>query len=130
MKKSDMKIWMRMGDNDDYHDFGDPFSAGSEVGSYLSETGTDKFKASDIRWQSLGLQVGGFTGMNYISLFWGDNDAQDAKPLSKSDKTQFVAGVRDGGYFFLKPVRKSTKPKSKSKSRKSGSPSTQLRMMR
>lgn len=129
MKKSDMKIWMRMGDNDDYHDFDNSYEAGYEVGSYLDTAG---YKASDvknIRWQEHGLQVGGFTGMNYISLFWGDDDAQDAKPLSKADKGEFVRGAYEGG-DFEEPVRKVSEPKSKRKSKKSGSPSAQLRMMR
>lgn len=124
------KVWLRMGDNADYLDFDDPFSAGSEVGGYLAETGTEKFKVGDIRWREKGLEVGGFTNYNYISLFWGDNDAQDSQKLSKADKAQFVAGVRDGGYFFLKPGKpKSAKPKPKSR-RKSGPVSASLSRLR
>ena len=111
------KVWMRMGDVDDYHDFDNMFSAGSEIGSYLSETGTEKFTAGDIRWQGKGLEMAGFTGYNYISLFWGDNDAQDSQVLTKADKASFVSGIRDGGDFFTKPRIPKTKPK-KPKSRK------------
>lgn len=125
------KVWMRMGDNDDYHDFDGPFSAGSELGSYLSEVGTEKFKAGDIRWRGKGLEIDGFTNYNYISLFWGDEDAQDSQELSKADKTQFVAGVRDGGYFFPKPSKpKSATVKPLKSRRKSSSPPTSLRGVR
>jgi len=124
------KVWMRMGDTDDYHDFDDPFSAGSELGSYLSETGTKTFNGSDIRWRGLGLEIGGFAGYNYISLFWGDNDAQKSQALSAKDKIQFVDGVRDGGYFFTSTLP-AKKPSAKRKSgKRSSSTPTSIRGMR
>jgi hypothetical protein len=112
------KVWMRMGDNDDYHDFDDPFEAGSSLGAFLSETGTKTFKAGDARWRDHGVEAGGFTGYNYISLFWGDKDAQDAQGLNDSDKQQFIAGIRDGGYFSMRTSKSKYKTTSKPKSKK------------
>lgn len=111
---SKRRVWMRMGDSDEYHYYDSPFDAGYDLGGHLSETGTEEFKASDISWRNMGLEVDGFTGYNYVSLFWGDDDAQNPRELSSRDKAQFVVGVRDGGYFHEKPksARKSAKPKS------------------
>ncbi len=112
------KVWMRMGDADGYHDFDSMFSAGSELGGYLDAAGNGLTKVPPIgRHGSYGITVApSFVGDNYISLFWGDEDAQPTKKLTQADIADFKAGIRDGAYLFLPKKSKSaktTKPKSR-----------------
>ena len=99
------KVWMRMGDNDDYHDFGSMFEAGSELGGLLDMASPNGLTKMPVIRKShrFGIDVEpSFTNYNYISLFWGDNDAQPLKDLSRADIADFKAGIRDGSYLFLK----------------------------
>ena len=76
-----------------------------------------------------GVSVEPFTGYNYISLFWGDDDAQPMKKLTQADIADFKAGIRDGAYLFLKPKAKKLSAKRKSSKRSSSTP-TSMRGMR
>lgn len=108
------KVWMRMGDTDDYHDFDSMFEAGSELGGYFDSTGgLTKTPAVD-KHGDYGISVDPFIGFNYISLFWGDNDAQPTKKLTQADIADFKRGIRDGAYFFLKEKSKSAPRKQRS----------------
>jgi len=124
-----MKVWMRMGDTDDYHDFGDMFEAGSELGGYFDSTGGLTKMPPVAKHGNYGVSVEPFTGYNYISLFWGDDDAQPVKKLTQADIADFKAGIRDGAYLFLKAKPKSTPKKQKSTKRSSSAP-TSIRGLR
>jgi len=100
------RVWMRMGDTDDYHDFGSMFEAGSELGGYFDSTGGLTKMPPVAKHGDYGVSVEPFTGYNYISLFWGDDDAQPVKKLTQTDIADFKAGIRDGAYLFLKPKTK------------------------
>jgi len=125
-----MKVWMRMGDTDDYHDFDSMFEAGSELGGYFDSTsGLTRIPAVS-KHGDYGVSVEPFTGDNYISLFQGDNDAQPVKKLTQADIADFKSGIRDGAYLFLKKPR-TKKPSAKRKSTKrSSSTPTSMRGMR
>ena len=127
------KVWMRMGDNADYEPHDSMFDAGSELGGYLggyfdSTGGLTKMPVVSKRG-NYGLSVDPFTGYNYISLFWGDDDAQPVKKLTQADIADFKAGIRDGAYLFLKPKAKKPSTKRKSSKRSSSTP-TSIRGMR
>lgn len=62
-------IWMRVGDGDDYH----KFSTVEEVAQHLS----DHYDITKIwRFCKFGVAADGYENMNYISLFWGDENAE------------------------------------------------------
>jgi len=114
------KVWMRVGDNDDYHDFGSMFEAGSELGGLLDTASPDGLTKMPVIRKSHkhGVDVEpSFVNYNYVSLFWGDDDAQPLKELTKADIAEFKDGIRDGSYLFLKkaPVKKTTKKRTQSK---------------
>lgn len=124
-----MRVWMRMGDTDDYSEFGSMFEAGSELGGYLDSTGGLSKMPAVSKHGDYGVSVEPFTGYNYISLFWGDDDAQPEKKLTQADIADFKAGIRDGAYLFLKPKAKKSPTKRRSTKRSSSTP-TSMRGMR
>jgi hypothetical protein len=103
MVKSNSKVWMRMGDNDDYHDFDSMFDAGTELGRYLDASSSLEgpfmsyiYSRGEGPNGTTGINAPGFQKNNYISLFWGDNDAQITKGHTQADLAEFKRGVREG----------------------------------
>jgi len=118
-----MKVWVRMGDNAEYESHDDMFEAGSTLGGYFDST-SGLTKMPDIsKHGDYGISVEPFIGFNYISLFWGDDDAQPEKKLTQADIARFKAGIKDGANLFLE---KSKKPSTKRKTtnRSSGTPTS------
>ena len=123
------KVWMRMGDSAEYEPHDSMFDAGSELGGYFDSTsGLTKMPAVS-KHGDYGVSVEPFTGYNYISLFWGDDDAQPVKKLTQADIADFKAGIRDGASLSLKPRTKKPSTKRKSTKRSSSTP-TSIRGMR
>jgi len=118
-----------MGDTDDYHDFGSMFEAGSELGGYFDSTGGLTKMPPVAKRGDYGVSVEPFMGYNYISLFWGDDDAQPVRKLTQADIADFKAGIRDGAYLFLKPKTKKPSAKRKLLKRSSSTP-TSIRGLR
>lgn len=111
-KKATVKqLWMRLGDVGDYEVVDSPYDAGYRVGGFYEEV------EPEIKWtRRMGVEVApGFTNYNYVSLFWGDDDAQPLWPLEKagltaSQKAKFKRGVLEGAGFDVHP-KKLAKPK-------------------
>ena len=76
-----MQILVRVGDGDNYN-----FMAGvHEVADYLAEMGaTDPLE----RCNKYGVATIEFRGNNYISLFWGDEDAQPIRSLTIAEHNE------------------------------------------
>jgi len=89
-------VWMRMGDNDDYRYFDDMFSAGEELGALFDVKDYPTPPAVQTLASGTGIAVAGFYGFNYLSLFYGDNDAQITKHFTKLDLADFKRGIRAG----------------------------------
>ena len=76
-----MKLWVRAGDCDNYNDFDDL----QEVAEYLSEMGA----TSPLnRCNEYGVTSPEFRGKNYISLFWGDDDAQPTRSMTADEHNE------------------------------------------
>jgi hypothetical protein len=72
------KLWVRAGDGDNYNDF----DGLQEVADYLSEMGA----TGPLEWANdLGVSSPEFRGKNYVSLFWGDDDAQPIRSLTPDE---------------------------------------------
>ena len=96
----DLKVWARVGDQDDYHSFDSPDSAAAHVHEYLHAP--DKFPdppgagACDhdvTRYTGpalTGVEVEEFSGDNGISLYWGDDDAQKECELTDLELSAFT----------------------------------------
>lgn len=93
------RFWMRMGVQDDYHDFDDPWDAAFDLGSMLAAMGVDEralYPVGGLRWREYGVSFYIFEGDNYVSSFWGDADARPTRDMTQEDKDEFVDGLTDG----------------------------------
>lgn len=86
-----MKLWVRAGDGDDYHDF----DGYQEVADYLGPLGVGTVE----RYGQYGVTGDGFHGpYNYISLYWGeDKEPEPERELTDQEITQ-VNNALD--YYF------------------------------
>lgn len=88
-------VWIRLGDLAEYDKFLNPYDAGINVGSSLPVA--VKFSNLSFDYKTSGVVIPRyFTGQEYISLFWGDEDAQWIRDLITSEKRMFEQGVREG----------------------------------
>jgi hypothetical protein len=71
----DARLWVRVGDGSEYEEFGDDFSA---LADHLNEMRVGRV----LGWQGMGFATDRYDGNNYVSLFWGDADAQ---PVANAD---------------------------------------------
>lgn len=70
------RLWTRFGDGDEYDQHGDDLSA---VASALISNGVKEI----FRRVKGGIEANGFEGpSNYISLYWGDKDANFVRELT------------------------------------------------
>lgn len=74
-----MNLWIRCGDADSYNAFGDDLDAAVDYLQMLGVTGPL------VRCERYGVCAPGFTNWNYISLFWGDDDAQPERELTDGE---------------------------------------------
>ncbi len=76
-------IWMRVGDEDGYH----ASDTVEDAAEYLAEFYS---LASVERGPRYGVISGDFSGLNYISLYWGlnDEDAEAMRELNESELTE------------------------------------------
>ena len=89
-------VWMRQGDVAEYEKFGSPRDAGKEVGEQLTLQ-TEKLRPLSFRYRSAGVATiePYFVGNNYVSLFWGGDDAQWIRDLTDDEKMEFESGVKE-----------------------------------
>jgi hypothetical protein len=83
-----MSLWIRCGDADNYNDFGIDFAAAADYLDMLGVTG------SLVRCNKYGVTASGFAGHNYISLFWGDNEAQPGREVTNAELADLNAHLR------------------------------------
>ena len=80
-------LWVRAGDGDNYNAF-DGFQ---DVADYLGEMGA----TSPLEWcNEYGVSSPEFRGNNYISLFWGDDDAQPIRQLTTAERNEVNRWLR------------------------------------
>jgi hypothetical protein len=70
-------VWVRLGDADNYNRFDDV----ADAAEYMAVFGVKHV----YRDQKYGVVANGFTGHNYISLFYGDGEAQPTGELLDRD---------------------------------------------
>jgi hypothetical protein len=89
MTRDTGRWWIRVGDGDDYHDFDDL----SEVAEALAEYRVEQVEACN----EMGVACDQFRGHNYISLFWGDGDAQPLRDLTAGDVEELNEQLQTAG---------------------------------
>lgn len=99
----DLKVWIRVGDQDDYHDFDSVDDAAKAIHEYLHWPGfgddgpcvgqcgrrVERYYGPGLR----GIVINGtpYQGNNGISLFWGDDDAEFEAELTDRELEGFTA---------------------------------------
>jgi len=86
-------IWMRLGDAGEYDNFGIDLAAVAET---LQMAGVEKIERSR---RKFGVSTPGFTGDNYISLYWGDEEANGIKELSTKEISKINEYLRHPGKY-------------------------------
>ena len=97
---TNLQIWVRVGDQGDYHPFNSPELAAEHVHEYLHAPDCDEDSrgagACDHEIERYhgpaltGVEIEEFSGNNGISLFWGDARAQFYAPLSDIELFAFT----------------------------------------
>jgi hypothetical protein len=70
-------VWVRLGDTDNYNRFDDL----AEAAEYMALFGVKHV----YRCRKYGVEANGLTGLNYISLFFGDAQAQPTADLTSGE---------------------------------------------
>ena len=87
-------VWERLGDVAEYEKFDTPHDAGLVVGERI---GIGKPEPLSFHYRATGVAIPpAFVGDNYISLFWGDENAQWTRDLTNVENRRFEEGVGDG----------------------------------
>jgi len=92
-------VWIRLGDVAEYEKYDTPYDAGFAVGEQTvgERIGLEKPEPPAFHYRAAGVVIPpAFVEYNYISLFWGDDDAQWTRDLTNSEKRQFENGVGKG----------------------------------
>lgn len=80
------KLWLRIGDQADYEEF----DGIDDVITILKELEVDE----DFGYEPGKLSCDGFSGWNYISIFFGDADAQPVRWLKVSEVNKIREGLK------------------------------------
>jgi hypothetical protein len=101
-RRSEFKrlFWVRLGDVGNYESFIDPFAAAQAIGEYLAEAGMDMRARIFSVHSDMGIVVDGFfEGNNYISVYWGDKEAQPVvRQLAPWEMSEFIADISDAAF--------------------------------
>ena len=92
-QRSEEILWLRLGDMSEYEAFGDDLYA---VADALLCSGVEDITRRQGGIEASGKEYCQFLGHNYISLFWGDTDAQIIRELNNKelDEVQLIIGRR------------------------------------
>jgi hypothetical protein len=75
------ELWVRIGDGGEYESFGDDFAA---LADSLVEAGAGEV----FGWRGFGVITEQYQGNNYISIYWGDAEANGIRDLSARERKQ------------------------------------------
>ena len=89
MKTKETCLWMRLGDTAEYHRY-DDIEGVTEAMREASVHGP--FKAGHPMSKGM-LHAPGYEADNYISLFWGDEDAEWVCGITKSEMKRIEKGL-------------------------------------
>ena len=84
-------VWIRMGDVAEYEKFDSPHSAGEYVGEAIHYERTEPHSYF---FSTAGVEIMPyFVGRNYVSLYWGNEEAQWIRALTHKEQMKFIDGI-------------------------------------
>jgi hypothetical protein len=92
-----VKLWLRAGDIAEYH----PFESLEKAAKDLSGLAPG---ARVLKWLDAGAEVEPeFTGRNYVSIYYGDEEGDFLRNLTDEEKETFENALKGGGYADHEP---------------------------
>ena len=98
-----MKLWVRVGDQDDYNPFDSIEEAAEHVHWYLHlpcENLFDEDAEHDVTHYKgpalVGIEVEEYSGDNGVSFYWGDDDAQKDRDITDHELDQIRDALANG----------------------------------
>ncbi len=76
------QLWIRVGDNGDY----EPFDGLNEAIEYLNDLQVGQVDHWIDGGPGIGFATPNYHGFDFISCFWGDNDAQLTRSLNAQER--------------------------------------------
>jgi hypothetical protein len=83
------KLWLRIGDEDSYECFNEL----SEVAEILRQAFGGGDSLENVRMVAGGFTAEGYKGNNYISLYWGDKNADMIRSLTRKEFIVLINAV-------------------------------------
>ncbi len=76
--KNNLKLWHRIGDGSEYHHVGQDLDA-------LIDVLRDAYLGGNICQTNGGICSDNYSGWNYVSIYWGDDEANLERQLSEKE---------------------------------------------
>jgi len=86
------QLWLRVGDAGDYENFGDDLDA---VLDYLNELRAGEVTGWVLGGIGVGLETVNYWGYDFVSLFWGDSNANLIRALDDQERAAVEAGLEE-----------------------------------
>jgi hypothetical protein len=77
------QLWLRVGDAGEYESFGDSLE---DVCDYLNDLGAGEVTGWVNGGVGIGFETQNFYGYDFVSLFWGDADAEPIRELDEEER--------------------------------------------
>jgi hypothetical protein len=86
------QLWLRVGDAGEYENFGDDFDALLE---YLNELNVGSVTGWIDGGPGVGFATPNYHGYDFVSVFWGDAQADLVRPLNDAERAAVEAGLEE-----------------------------------
>jgi hypothetical protein len=86
------QLWVRVGDAGEYEPFGDDLDA---VLDWLNELRAGEVTGWVLGGIGVGLETVNYWGYDFVSLFWGDADANLVRELDSEERAAVEAGLEE-----------------------------------
>ena len=86
------QLWVRVGDAGDYESFGDDFAA---LFDYLNDMRVGTVTGWIDGGPGVGFETPNFHGYDFVSLFWGNADADFVHRLTPDERLLVEAGLEE-----------------------------------
>ena len=86
------QLWLRVGDAGDYENFGDDLAA---LLDYLNELRAGEVTGWVLGGIGVGLETVNYWGYDFVSLFWGDSNANLIRALDDQERAAVEAGLEE-----------------------------------
>jgi len=86
------RLWVRVGDAGEYESFGEDLLALCE---YLNDCRAGRITGWVDHGAGVGIETANYWGNDFISLFWGDANANLLRPLTRGERAVVEASLEE-----------------------------------